>query len=192
MNKKYLEVEKLLIKAYYQLLDIENYENITVTQVCQYSNVSRKSYYNHFQNNEEILQTIMTRKGHHFQKYCDNKNSVINKEKITYQEYYLAYKRFFDYWFIKENKHFIEIMSKQNLLLRFSDYFINYRDFSCVKYDLQKFKENDLVNDYYPHLANAILLKVLEQWAKRGFKESSEDLASIMMGANEIFSKYEK
>lgn len=189
MNKKYLEVEKLLIKAYYQLFEIEDYQTITVTQVCQYSNVSRKSYYHHFKNNNEILELIMKNKGMEFQEYCDSKNGVINKENITYQEYYLAYKRFFEFWFNKENKHFIELMSKQSLLYRFSSY-INYKDFSCVKYDLDKFDDNKLLKEYYPHMANAILLEVLEQWSIRGFKENSDDLASIMMASNEIFSKY--
>ena len=189
MNKKYLEVESLLVKAYYQLLEIDTYQDITVTQVCQYSNVSRKSYYHHFKNNNEILELIMKNKGIEFQEYCDKKNSVINKENITYQEYYLAYKRFFEFWFNKNNKHFIEVMCKQGLLYKFSDY-INYREFSCVKYDLNKFEDNKLLREYYPHLANAILLKVLEQWSLRGFKESSDDLANIMMSSNEIFSKY--
>lgn len=189
MNKKYIEVENLLANAYYKLLDLETYQDITVTQVCQYSNVSRKSYYNHFKNNNEILEFIMKNKGREFQNYCDRENSVINKENLSYKEYYLAYKRFFDFWFNKENKCFIEIMSKQDLLYKFSDY-INYEDFSCVKYDLNKFDDNRLLKEYYPHMANAILLKVLEQWYIREFKENSDDLASIMMSSNEIFSKH--
>ena len=189
MNKKYIEVENLLANAYYKLLDLETYQDITVTQVCQYSNVSRKSYYNHFKNNNEILEFIMKNKGREFQNYCDRENSVINKENLSYKEYYLAYKRFFGFWFNKENKYFIEIMSKQDLLYKFSDY-INYEDFSCVKYDLNKFDDNRLLKEYYPHMANAILLKVLEQWYIREFKENSDDLASIMMSSNEIFSKH--
>ena len=189
MNKKYIEVENLLANAYYKLLDLETYQDITVTQVCQYSNVSRKSYYNHFKNNNEILEFIMKNKGREFQNYCDRENSVINKENLSYKEYYLAYKRFFEFWFNKENKYFIEIMSKQDLLYKFSDY-INYEDFSCVKYDLNKFDDNKLLKEYYPHMANAILLKVLEQWYIREFKENSDDLASIMMSSNEIFSKH--
>ncbi len=188
MNKKYIEVENLLVNAYYKLLDNESYLDITVTQVCQLSNVSRKSYYNHFKNNNEILELIMKRKGKEFQVYCDRENGVINKESITYEEYYLAYKRFFSFWFSKENKHFIEVMSKQSLLYRFSDY-INYQDFSCVKYDLSRINDNSLLQEYYPHLANALLLKALEQWSKRGFEESSDDLATIMMSSNKIFSK---
>ncbi len=189
MNKKYLEVENLLVKAYYKLLDIENYQDITVTQVCQYSDVSRKSYYNHFKSNDEILELIMKTKGKEFQDYCDKENSVINKEDLTYEEYYLAYKRFFDFWFTKENKKFIKTMVKQDLLYRFSNY-INYQEFSCVKYDLQEFKGDELLKEYYPHLANAILLKVLEHLSARSFKENSDDLASIMMSSNEIFSKH--
>lgn len=189
MNKKYLEVENLLVKAYYKLLDLENYQDITVTQVCQYSDVSRKSYYNHFKNNSEILELIMKNKGIEFQNYCDKENSVINKENLTYEECYLAYKRFFGFWFKKENKEFIKTMVKQNLLYMFSNY-INYQDFSCVRYDLQWFEDDDLLKEYYPHLANAILLKALEQLSARGFKENSDDLANIMMNSNEIFSKY--
>ena len=131
----------------------------------------------------------MKNKGREFQNYCDRENSVINKENLSYKEYYLAYKRFFEFWFNKENKCFIEIMSKQDLLYKFSDY-INYEDFSCVKYDLNKFDDNRLLKEYYPHMANAILLKVLEQWYIREFKENSDDLASIMMSSNEIFSKH--
>jgi len=192
MNKKSLEIRKIIIDAYYDLLQTDLYNQITVTQVCQVSHVSRRTFYRHFENPNEILNVVFKEKGRQFQLHCDQQNYVINKQNVTYDEMLQAYKRFFVFWDNLQNHHFLKILQKQNLLHYFSDFYIRYEDFLCVQYDLDQFEKGTLIYQYYPGIANAIILNVLDSWAKRDFIETIDDLAKIMMDANEIFSKYKK
>lgn len=190
MNKKYIEVEKLIINAYIELLKTDPYHEITVTQVTNVAHVSRKTYYSHFSSNQEILNKILEEKGKEFMVHCDTANRIINKQEVDYNDMYDAYKRFFMFWNNKENKMFLRIMIKQQLLQQFSDSYIPYKDFECVQFDLKRFEKGTLIYEYYPPIANAMLYKTLESWVKRGFKESMDDLAKIMMDVCEIISKY--
>lgn len=47
------------MKSFFELLEIERYQNITVEQICQYARCSRSTFYSHYDSKENVLKEII-------------------------------------------------------------------------------------------------------------------------------------
>lgn len=54
-----VKTKENIVKSFFELLEIERYQNITVEQICQYARCSRSTFYSHYDSKENVLKEII-------------------------------------------------------------------------------------------------------------------------------------
>lgn len=163
-QKRQIEVERAL----YELLKKKNYDDITVTELCESVNMPRKAFYRYFDEKKDVLDFMLdqtlTKYGYFF-----NSNLKRNHRKEL-EEY-------FRFWL--ENKELLEILDKNDLINSL---------FECVS----RFPVKDIisVSKYLPDDNEWARTKIFEfaifgllfeaiNWYKEGFKTDISDIVDI-------------
>ncbi|QVI36375.1 helix-turn-helix domain-containing protein [Lacticaseibacillus casei] len=55
---KYKDTEKRIWQAFFQLLEVEKFEKITINEICKQSKISRTTFYRHYVDKYRLLSTI--------------------------------------------------------------------------------------------------------------------------------------
>ena len=54
-NAQALRSKRALVAALYQLMERDTYQDLTITQICQEAEVTRQTFYRHFQTKQDVL-----------------------------------------------------------------------------------------------------------------------------------------
>ena len=54
-NAQALRSKCALVAALYQLMERDTYQDLTITQICQEAEVTRQTFYRHFQTKQDVL-----------------------------------------------------------------------------------------------------------------------------------------
>ncbi|RHW34015.1 TetR/AcrR family transcriptional regulator [Lysinibacillus yapensis] len=179
LDKRIIKTKRLLKNSFLQLLQEEEFEDISITSIVERARISRVTFYNHYDNKENLLNEII--------------DDVITDFVNAYREPYQTLKNFsikdvkttslrvFDH--VYRNATFYKAIVHSYLLTFFS---------SQLTLAIKKLGETDFrVSDskinhdlYTTYLAYAIPGLIIE-WVKDGMKYSpiymSEQLMSIMI-----------
>lgn len=121
MNKnksKYFNTAKKMNDALIRLLEIKNFENITVKDVCKFAKVNRSTFYLHYQNTYDLLDEIIDNLNLSFHKHLntDSNRLNINKDKLG-DLFFISDKYLISYLeFIKENKNIYKALKNNPYL----------------------------------------------------------------------------
>lgn len=121
MNKnksKYFNTAKKMNDALIRLLEIKNFENITVKDVCKFAKVNRSTFYLHYQNTYDLLDEIIDNLNLSFHKHLntDSNRLNINKDKLG-DLFFISDKYLIPYLeFIKENKNIYKALKNNPYL----------------------------------------------------------------------------
>lgn len=121
MNKnksKYFNTAKKMNDALIRLLDIKNFENITVKDVCKFAKVNRSTFYLHYQNTYDLLDEIIDNLNLSFHKHLntDSNRLNINKDKLD-DLFFISDKYLIPYLeFIRENKNIYKALKNNPYL----------------------------------------------------------------------------
>lgn len=122
MNKnksKYFNTAKKMNDALIRLLEIKNFENITVKDVCKFAKVNRSTFYLHYQNTYDLLDEIIDNLNLSFHKHLntDSNRLNINKDKLG-DLFFISDKYLIPYLeFIKENKNIYKALKNNPIYL---------------------------------------------------------------------------
>lgn len=106
MNYKIaLQSKKMLTDALFRLIETGDYSQITVTQICQEADLSRRTFYRLYKTKEDILHEYMDLLTEQF------KNMVAKTAPMHYLEVAEAY---FDFW--NQHTDFLKLLRKNKLL----------------------------------------------------------------------------
>ena len=155
------------------LMGVKGFEQITVTEIIKRAGVSRGGFYRNYQSKEEVLQEICS-------------------ELLRYILDYMTEHRFYEntrLWMIDffrniaENQEAYKLLVNaqvpKNIVLEFDEGRI-----------LKELQRNDSPLEQYRALAIAkSITEILVVWMKNGRKETTEEMAEIML---EIFSLNDK
>lgn len=179
LDKRIIKTKNLLKKSFLQLLQEENFDDISITSIVERAKISRVTFYNHYDNKENLLNEII--------------DDVITDFINAFQEPYQSFKNFnlkdvkttslrvFDH--VYHNAPFYKAIVHSYLLTIFS---------SQLTLAIKKLGETDFrVSDskinhelYTTYLAYAITGLIIE-WVKDDMKYSpsymSEQLMNIMI-----------
>lgn len=152
-------------------MEKSNFEDITVSEICAFSNVSRGTFYNNFESKEEILSTMIhkeiTEKLDHFMSINDDW-----MEDAVYLFFETSKKR----------SDFLSLLVKQNL-------------FRLFRQELVKvFSEHDLVvnqslyqtlpppvKPYIVSVYIASALAIYRKWSENGFVETTKEITEVFL-----------
>lgn len=164
-NARVRDSQKRIADALLFLLNIEAYEKITITQLTQEAEVSRKTFYRNFDHKAEVVTYLLHEIFDEFQKKLRKKSKLSNIE-IT--------KCYFDVWY--DNTVLLKLLLKNDLMhiiYQFHNQQIKklYPLFYCSSYQNR--------NSYWHSIISGTYYSLLEQWIKNDFSLSPTDIADL-------------
>ena len=151
------------LSALLSLLKTEKFKNITITQLCQEANLSRKTFYENFKKKDDLLS------------YFVNAGCIAYNKTDTKEEPLLHY---FRYWYNLQD--WVLALIENNMW-----YDINNETLKHYIPLLTSCNWKDLLGEQYKNKAlvlnflNAAFSEVIRQWALHGFQESPEELTAM-------------
>lgn len=73
-NKNYQRIDNLIIKAFFELIEVKEANKITVSELCRKADINRTTFYKHYQDVWEITESIQM-------EFINKIDSVLNKFK---------------------------------------------------------------------------------------------------------------
>lgn len=151
-------------EALIRLMEQKEYDEITVTQICQMAGVSRMTYYRNYSNKREIFSDYM--------KMIVDEFVQVQKSKGLQQRSYEMILAGFLYF--RSYQRFIECLHQANLSSILQDGINYYID----QYVLQA--GEDVMRKYHLYYYSGALFNIYTEWMRTGMHEDVQDLAKIV------------
>lgn len=164
-NSRVLDSQKRIGQAMIELLKFETYKKITVTQLIQYAEVSRKTFYRNFDDKDDVVDYLLNNV---FQEFLDR---VLQIPVLSNHEITICY---FEIWY--SSSELLKVLMKKDLvhfLYKFHNDKINklYKMFYCSYHkDKGNYWNNMIIGTYF---------SVLEQWTTDNFSMLPSDAANL-------------
>lgn len=169
-----LQSKRMLMNGLIKLMETYDFSMITVTQICQESGLSRRTFYRLYNTREEIIDEYMSTLADEF----------IHMLAVASPRHYTEVAAvYFEFW--KQHEIFLNLLKKNNMLERI--YHISGEIapavFQKVKPDIEL---NDMTRSYCLSYSLGGLNGMLIKWVDDGMKLSSEQIKTILDGALHI------
>ena len=192
MNKnksKYFNTAKKMNDALIRLLEIKNFENITVKDVCKFAKVNRSTFYLHYQNTYDLLDEIIDNLNLSFHKHLntDSNRLNINTDKLS-DLFFISDKYLIPYLeFIKENKNIYKALRNNPYLFNanktYEKIFTNVLSPIMTRFGLDE-KWHKYMIDFYINGISSLIL----DWTYDDCKYSVNEISLLI---KKIISSYD-
>jgi len=176
---------KLLQDALIQLLKEKPLSKIQIKQIADRANVSRPSFYQHFETKERLLFSLIDDL---FERIHENVFETVEADKSV--DVHTLLTRFYQQWKL-HGEEIQWVMQVENKDLLIASLRVNVQSFK-QRFD-QHFPPLDIAQEYEDYLldfSTGGLYMLLKRWIERGFKEPSETMATLsIMLLNNGFSR---
>lgn len=173
-SKLAVRTRKWITDALISLMEEKNFSDISITEIVERADVSRQSFYRHFETKEEIIDDFF------------NEN-IVRKFKSTFKAspedtVYKLLEFYFNFW--HENSYVIDLVAKTNYPMQvFDEYDKLMRihlseslDILANQMNIQNESEKDIIKSFIiGGLYNAKI-----QWTRTNYEKSPEEMARIV------------
>lgn len=174
---KVSRTQKCIIDALLKLMEEDNFEEITITQIAQEAEIARRTFYLNYKTKSEVLASYIKFLYDDFAEETQIDKERTWKSDVT---------NFFLYW--RHHGDILLLLEKSNqfpiLLSEFENILSNSKEFDFSLLITDKFPVKK--KEYIVVTVAAGLWGILEKWSKNSFAESAEEIAEIFLS---IFSK---
>lgn len=140
------------------------FEDITVTDLCQHLNLSRRSFYRYFRDMEDVLDSLMD---HTFQ------DMVITDTGITVAEL----EKYYEFWF--RHKALLNALAHSGMYSKITEYAMQYANEESLKKHLPAHGPGaDLSREINLFVISG-LASLMISWHAGGFQKTPRQMASI-------------
>lgn len=177
INKRAEESKRMIAQAFTNLILKDDYELITITQICQEAEICRNTFYRNFSSKEDVVSYLIEciTNRIYTRTIQDVKENM--EENRMFEKIYFV---FFDCW--DQEKELLSSIIRHNLYVLFSDHFFSNLSRYIVYLETRfEAKKEKLYQDYLQNCISAMLSGMLMTWAQHDFKESVEDLVKITL-----------
>lgn len=173
-NRQVNRSKKTLESSIIKLLHKMPIDKITVTQLCEMSEVNRGTFYNHYIDIYDLLNQIENNIVHEFELKLDKHSK---KQKVD--DFYPLFKEALE--FIDENSDVVTILLKGNEDSLFLSKIINlFKDNTINNWGTYYNYRNNINYDYFLQYSIHGCLGIINKWLKDGRKELPNDLARLL------------
>lgn len=169
MNYKIaLQSKKMLTNGLLELMITNDFSTITVTQICQEANLSRRTFYRLYESKEDILSEYLVFLAEEF------KSTVIEAVPKHYIEVAAIY---FSFW--KQHEDFLNLLKKNKMLEVINS---TAREMAPAVFEMVKpnMQSNVDVLSFALSYSLGGLNGMLIKWVEDGMRLSSDQLATIL------------
>ena len=162
-NKRKKESQEKIEKAFIELIQTRNVEEITVTDICNITGLNRSTFYANYLDIYDLVDKIKVKM---IEDFFD-----IYKEEAANQYHSYDFLKLF--YHIKENQLFYKTYFKLNLDLTDSVKYIDAKE-------VDRFFTDSKNIDYHIEFFKAGLNAIIKKWLSNGCKESPEEIVNIL------------
>ncbi len=162
-NRRKKESQEKIEKAFIKLIQTRNVEEITVTDICNLTNLNRSTFYANYLDIYDLVDKIKL-------KMVEDFFDVYKEETANKYHSYDFLKLFYH---IKDNQLFYKTYFKLNLDLTDS---VKYID----PIEVNRFLTDSKNIDYHIEFFKAGLNAIIKKWLNSGCKESPEEMVKIL------------
>ena len=147
-----------------ELMQERKFEDITVTDLCQHLELSRRSFYRYFRDLEDVLDTLLN---HTFQ------DLVISETSLTMQDM----EEYYRFWL--RQKPLLRALGRSGMYGRLTEYTLKYAGEESIQaYLSQKDLEMELSREIRLFVITGSA-SLLISWYAEGFQKTPEQVAQI-------------
>jgi Transcriptional regulator len=169
---KVSRTQKCIIDALLKLMEKDNFEEITITQIAQEAEIARRTFYLNYNTKSEVLASYIKFL------YDDFAEETQNDKERTWKSDVI---NFFLYW--SRHSDILLLLEKSNQFLILLNEFENILSNSNV-FDFSSLIKDELPvkrKEYIVVTVAAGLWRILEKWVQNSFVESAEEIAEIFL-----------
>ena len=170
-NQQVIYSLDLLSDSLFNLLKTENLNDITITEICNNTNINRRTYY---RNCENILDLIIYKMD---KMICE----IINNTDWNSKDERKLYTNFFNYWY--NQKFYLSIIKRQDLFSIFFNRFkiqLNNITYPFMEVILEGKNKFENIKSYYNSFIIGGLINILECWVENDFNIPINDLIDML------------
>lgn len=165
-----MTAKEKIINAFFDLLNIKSFDDITISELCLVSKVHRTTFYLYFDNLYELLIESIEISNSKFFNYFPKQNK---NEKHMNKDYLVPYLKF-----IKDNKNiFLAYINNKKLLKAPSHFNTIFTEISIPNSQEQDPRLIKYITLFY---IGGIIF-IVKEWIHNDFLESPEELADIIL-----------
>ena len=180
--KRQREIENCLLK----ILLTKNFEEITITELCEKMNMPRKAFYRYFDSKEDAMSALID---HTMSEY---KGFVVDKSGESNRSLTAELEEYFIFWYGK--RELLAALDRSNLIGNLIERTINYPVGDRIS--LAKFLPDDekKVRERIFKFAFSGLVYTMISWYRDGFNVSTAEMAktACRMFREPLFPKLEE
>lgn len=165
-NPTALQSQKWILQALLDLMQENNYDKISVSEICRKAELDRRTFYRNFDSKHDVLEQYIAQLSNEY---------MLEFNEINKPDKYYATLTFFRFW--ERHLHFIRNMQNCGL----SNYvFDQFRRFSELQQDLLIGIKESTTTDYVLAFRIGGFWNVMLTWASNNANISPEELATII------------
>lgn len=168
---KYLNTAKRMDAALMRLLETEEFDQITITEVCKEAGVNRSTFYAHYANTSELLDEL---KRQALADFFSSFEHLTGNRDFLGREYLIAYLAF-----LKSNSTVFKVILSNTELFSPESIFHDLKDFFAEGL----FSEDGVRNvhaDYHLRYVASGITALTAAWLEGGCVETKERMADII------------
>jgi AcrR family transcriptional regulator len=164
--KRQREIEAAL----FELIKKRNYEDVTVTELCEEMEMPRKTFYRYFDCKDDALFALIE---HTLAEYMSFNAPSVKAPRTLAREL----ERFFSFW--HEKREFLDTFAKNNMLSQISECAIKFPLFDSISISRFLPDEDDTTREKIFEFTICGLIFLVLEWYHHGFDTSIEDMAKL-------------
>ena len=164
-------VKKCIVDSLLLLMNEKDFDEITITEICNKAGVSRMTYYRNYYNKDDIIIEYLKDIAEDFKKESHSwalKKEYTNKNVIR-----------FLFAYFEKYSYFVKTLRKANLYGLLQECLNNY-----LENETKMIKKDNPYEKYHVYSYAGALFNVYMKWIDNGMKESVDEMAEIFCKAN--------
>lgn len=173
-DKRVIRTKALLIRSLSALMKQKNIKDITVKELCEYADINRGTFYLHYKDIYDMLDSIEQELSEKFLQIFQKYNSETN-EDFPYPLFLEIFK------LVDGNAELFRVLIGPNGDISFIMKIFKLYNIHCLQSEFNKLSPQFSMNQVY--YSNFILygcVGLIEQWLSRDTKESPEKMAELI------------
>ena len=173
-DKRVIRTKALLIRSLSALMKQKNIKDITIKELCEYADINRGTFYLHYKDIYDMLDSIEQELSEKFLQIFQKYNSETN-EDFPYPLFLEIFK------LVDDNAELFRVLIGPNGDISFIMKIFKLYNIHCLQSEFNKLSPQFSMNQVY--YSNFILygcVGLIEQWLSRDTKESPEKMAELI------------
>lgn len=160
INKTAVRSQHMIADALLSLMKRKQFQQITVTEICEEAAIGRKTFYRNFELKEDVIDFMLD-------KLCaEFEEKIIGKTPAEQLYIYFS--------FSQSHVDFFKTMYKSGLLPVAQNKFAKY-----LPYTMPIWSDDSVEQEYHSRFVIAGIQAIMQVWVERGFHENIEKVVEL-------------